>query len=800
MFLKRLELVNFKSFAHKNVLDFPAGHTCTAIVGPNGSGKSNVADAIRWVLGEQGYKSLRTKKSEDLIFAGSSKKGRASFCEVSLFLDNQDGKADIDFSEVVIARRIYRDGENEYFINKSKVRLFDVVQLLASAKFGQSTYSVIGQGMVGELLSYGKEEKKVFFDEACGVRKLKIQKEETFKKINASLNNITRVEDILREITPQLNFLKRQVRRASEKEEIEQRLDELYGQYFGNKWHYISSALNELQKSYNENNQEAQKIQKEKEEIDRELKIKKDPGDHFDLIEKEKEKLENLVAEKDKIKEKLILSMGRLEALKYQKGFSEGDRISDLKKKISNISGTLSFLLKEKEKQTTLIEKVESKKSAISDKDLISLTDQALKEYQNLLLDIKNKNLAEVEKKSQTVLENFKAIKKEIESRFENKDAKTLQLKESFQKIQIDIARISAQKEIFEKDLLESNENIKKEEPAGVQWSGEELKNNIQKSKQEVAEAEQKVEAQKANLAQKERETRQKESLFFEKRDKLYEKSNLLSQFENELSNIKIEMAREETKKEGLFDEIKKEKGPLFLNDLAQGKVHFSVVPSENIESLAREMEKLKDQSALCGSIDPETVSEYEAVSNRCNFLKEQVDDLYQTKKELEEAAGELDKKLQIQFNENIGKISEKFNHYFTILFDGGRADLVVDQKEEGNITVDFEIPGKRLKNLAALSGGEKTLLSLALLFAIFAVNPAPFCILDEVDAALDEQNTLRFLKILNELSQKTQFITITHNKETMKAAQALYGVTMSGDHTSKVISIILEEAEKVGE
>ncbi len=216
MFLKRLELVNFKSFAHKNVLDFPVGHTCTAIVGPNGSGKSNVADAIRWVLGEQGYKNLRTKKSDDLIFAGSSKKGRASFCEVSLFLDNQEGKADIDFSEVVITRRAYRDGENEYFINKSKVRLFDIVQLLTSAKFGQSTYSVIGQGMVGELLNYGKEEKKVFFDEACGVRKLKIQKEETFKKINASLNNITRVEDILREITPQLTFLKRQVKRASE--------------------------------------------------------------------------------------------------------------------------------------------------------------------------------------------------------------------------------------------------------------------------------------------------------------------------------------------------------------------------------------------------------------------------------------------------------------------------------------------------------------------------------------------------------------------------------------------------------
>ncbi len=268
MYLEKIELQGFKSFAQKTELEFngkkvKGGRGITAIVGPNGSGKSNIADAVRWVLGEQSMKTLRGKKSEDVIFSGSDTKARLGFAEVSLFLNNEDGSAPIDYSEIVITRRLYRNGESEYLINKNKARLSDILMLLAKANFGQRTYSVIGQGMVDHFLIATPSERKEFFDEAAGVRQFQIKKEQTINKLKRTKDNLRQAEALISEIEPRLRSLTRQVKRLEKREVIEKELKDLQIEYYGNFWRDLMSQ----HKSFSSKFEEADKKRKEKEDI-----------------------------------------------------------------------------------------------------------------------------------------------------------------------------------------------------------------------------------------------------------------------------------------------------------------------------------------------------------------------------------------------------------------------------------------------------------------------------------------------------------------------------------------------------
>ena len=219
MYLQKLEILGFKSFALKTTLEF--NQKLTAIVGPNGSGKSNVADAIRWVLGEQSVKLLRGKRAEDVIFAGSDRKTRSGMAEVSIFLNNADGSAPIDYSEIVITRRVYRDGQSEYLLNNHPVRLIDINLLLARANFGQKTYSVIGQGMIDSILVSSPADRKEFFEEATGIKQYQIKREQSISKLGATYENLEQAELVLQEITPRLKTLTRQVKRLEKRGELD---------------------------------------------------------------------------------------------------------------------------------------------------------------------------------------------------------------------------------------------------------------------------------------------------------------------------------------------------------------------------------------------------------------------------------------------------------------------------------------------------------------------------------------------------------------------------------------------------
>ena len=267
MYLKKIEISGFKSFANKNVLVFPGmldkdRRGITSVVGPNGSGKSNVADAVRWALGEQSMKTLRGKKSEDVIFSGSDKKGKLGMAEVSMYLNNEDKRAPIDYSQIVITRRLYRNGESEYILNNSRVRLSDIQMLLAKAKFGQKTYSVIGQGMVEGFLNTSLAERKEFFDEATGVKQYQIKRDDSLHKLLSSYENLSQANMLIAEIDPRLKSLTRQVNKLKRRSEIEEELKKEQLEYYANIWHEINDQFKGHNAKYL--NLEKEKFAKEK--------------------------------------------------------------------------------------------------------------------------------------------------------------------------------------------------------------------------------------------------------------------------------------------------------------------------------------------------------------------------------------------------------------------------------------------------------------------------------------------------------------------------------------------------------
>lgn len=991
MYLKRLEVTGFKSFATKSVLDFNNEKTITAIVGPNGSGKSNVADAVRWVLGETSYKTVRAKKSEDVIFSGSNGKSKASGARVSMLLDNTKGKAPIDFTEVEIERSVYRDGSSEYLINGKKARLLDVAELLARSGFGQSTYSVIGQGMVDSMLFYGPAERKVLFDEAAGVRGYEIKREQTVRKLTDTAQNIIRIKDILSELNPRLNTLRRQAEKAKQKDVFAAELLEKQKVYFASVWDRLSQRESEKRKELERISAEEGKIKEELLGLNKKFEqiLGREKSDNSKL-DRLRAKIGDLEGQKDKFKQEIYDKKAQL-SMKYSGALSQAEieeKIKELHRQISEIYiddivaqrqgietqiAELSpdKILKEVRALRTERESLQQKlyslrarldvagsSGARSKADIEKALSRLNSELNDLKITEKEQEKVEAEKISHGLDKKIEAVMAKIESKKEllaelSEEMKSFDfgvvgeelndilesqnlflikietaekiadvkntLKEGRQitgsleklidkvggakrgaltgmtEIQQDLERLSAEKENILREqneirgkIVESGylvealirrrneikseiENLKKLKPVderqkselesqirevsdqvdvvtakieiaegkkdqaeslGREISGldyalerakqkksdlEEELQKIQKIKPidegEKKELQNQIEAKESevekidlSIADIRREIEENSSSFASAgrvltdiKDEIAKKQQLLNEYAGEATSLQVELARVDTKKQDIREEINRDLG----SEAALANVKG--IPELNEEISRQEIEKLRSKIYAIGEIDSEVESEFGEVEERVTYLGGQVEDLEHAKVDLEKMVTELDGKIKKQFEVSFGAISGKFTHFFDLLFGGGEARLeLVRQKDEDGAEekVGIEItavpPGKKVRSLSALSGGERTLTSLALLFAILSVNPAPFILLDEVDAALDESNTKRFLKIVHELSKETQFIFITHNRETMKECSVIYGVTMDDTHVSRLLSVHLEEASKM--
>lgn len=730
MYLKKLELSGFKSFAKTTVLEFPS--RITAIVGPNGSGKSNITEGIRWVLGEQSMKSLRGKKGEDLIWNGSPQAPRMGKASVTLYFDNANGKVPVDFEEVVLSRKIFRDGLNEYYVNDAQVRLKDVVELMAHAGLGEAKHNIISQGEVDRMLLSSARDRREMFEEALGLRVYQIKKRETERKLEATEANIKQVEALIREIVPHLKFLKSQAEKSKMRGVIENELRQ-YELIF------CLKEQEEIAAKKRDMHGKSGPLQS------RRVQIKSD--------------IERLSRERESEEKKIARSESEAEAERALQAFSQKQR--ELERELGRLEGKLEA------------EQRGAGEPMKRDMYQYMLNPEIVREF----------------------TEGAKRFLRDMRSLLDEEDRITV-IRSHFDVLADDLRQMIGK--------MEGGNNLPQKNTEPHRESGE-----TERMVWVLQEESVKIAAELALLHHAQKETRDRMQKA-NARIREIDMSLRASQDEDRDIALGLERFR--------FDEEQiaaREKA--FAEDLAAMELSLADIEGKNIvgyvaiskDEARRKGERLRARLEEVGGIDASVLREYEETDARYIFLVKEVEDLKRAACSLGELAEELDRHIAQDFREGFGKIKEEFSHYFQVIFGGGKAslDLISENmgedevpseiavKEEG-IEISVDLPRKRIQGLAMLSGGERALTAIALLFAITAVNPPPFLILDETDAALDEANSQRYSAILKELAKKTQLLLVTHNRETMKCAGILYGVTMGEDGVSKFLSLRFEEAE----
>lgn len=717
MHLKRIELVGFKSFANKTVLDFPSG--ITSIVGPNGSGKSNVIDAIRWVLGEREAKNIRGAKAEDLIFAGTPQKARMGMAQVTMVFDNAKKFFPLDYEEVAIKRQVTRDGVSTYYLNESEVRLKDIIDLFAKARLGTKGLTIVNQGDSDIFVKADPKERRVMIEEVLGLRQYQLKKHDAELKLENTKINLDKTKALIEEMAPHLRLLRRQAAKWEKQTEVEKELRDLEVQYFGGKlW----------------------------------------------LIEEDKKNLELQIQKVDEVIKSLshALKERQAELAKVEKSGPRGDKgYEDFKKRQAELLNKKSAAQKELGRLEAQIEFLVSQpKSEIKMAEAIKILEEVRKSLKEALQE---NDLAAIK-----ALLHVIALKVErvLSSGVEDRSSK--------------IRELEGQKEKILAELANTDEQL-----AELTQFEAKLAEELRAFNAAFKKAFEQVEAKKDDIQKLENE---KNKLLFER-----ERITIRHQ---ELENAAAQVGRK-------LSEFK----PIgTISDFGE---------------LERRMFKLRAELAGIGELDPALIKEAQEVEARHNFLSKQSEDLEKASTDLEMLIKELDEKIHREFNDALKHINEQFSEFFRAMFGGGKAHLKLEKLEikketsapeevdlemrdedrghkvdHGGIEVEVSIPRKKISGLDMLSGGEKTLVSVAALFALISVSAPPFLVLDEVDAPLDEKNARRFAEMVNNFSKKTQFILVTHNRATMEVADILYGVTMDDNGTSRVLSLKLESEE----
>lgn len=1187
MYLKKLQMRGFKSFADNTELEFGPG--ITAVVGPNGVGKSNISDAVLWAMGEQSYKTLRSTSSQDLIFAGSDDRRPLSMAEVSLTFDNSDGRLPTEYSEVTVARRIFRSGESEYLMNKSACLLRDIRELFLDTGAGSDAYSVVGQGELDQILSIRSEDRRELLEEVAGIRKYRVRRNEAHRKLERTEDNLTRVSDIVYELTSQREPLQKEAEKAREYKKIDEKLSEIELQLLAvdhtehsqkrgkaandaavakadhaktkvriEELEQQQSALREelkkqeqtiekLRHAENEA-QETLASQRQQHAVNQERLRAVDErleaiSDSIESSSKRAEKLSGQVVELEKTVEKHAAELreARDTVQTQQKAITEmetrrressrritelqeernetlqkvaaleneaaaledlrkdlRERAQRLEKQQENLQTRIERLKGEKEKHTTRSEDIkrqlqeavqkrqetaqmaERLQSALADhrhkREILADAISRLEERRNVLRELQAAyegypeglravvraaregkldgvqgvvgDLLEVPKRLDTALqaglddrlgwvitddidhavaavrylrennlgtvtffpesatrsqssgprlsgvggdclgaacklvgyprefnrvfeiimgdllvfEDFDAArdgyqrfagryrcvamtgevverngavrsgpedvagaqsfgrKRELETiekrlgtlgtcltdmwqreeELENvarrlssdmqeadeaasqlrtasaeaeKEAGHLQstlqaAKNALDENQADIKRLQDQLQ----QTTERHDDVVKKGKAGREKTAE-LKEKIEQQKEQTgsedvleqerskltelqvkaAEIRERLNSEKSNLqrtrddlkqardqhgsACKERERLQSERKQLQEKlqtagsgtgqlkEKLDELQSRIAERTEQAAEIREQVGSVDVSLRKLSDNAQQQSERLHNAQIAltreEGRLeniverledNYEMTPEEAAEHIQedfdpvegrRQAKLLRSQIRKLGHVNLSAINEYERLKSREDFLREQQQDLRQSRDELLQVIAEIDGAAEEAFMEAFGEVCKAFDALFQRLFDGGGTQLSLTDEEnplEAGVEIFVQVPGKKAQNLMALSGGERALVAIALLFAMLKVNPSPFCVLDEIDAALDDANTVRFTSVLEELAEDSQFIIITHNPRTMEVADRLHGVTMQQPGISRIISVRLEDAQRQAE
>ena len=748
MYLKSLELSGFKSFAKKTVLDFNS--RITGIVGPNGSGKSNVAEAFQFVLGEQSIKSLRGKRGEDLIFNGSKTIGRQNRGAVKVTLDNSKRLLNLDFDEVVFERVVHRDNNNEYLINGSAVRLKDVIELLAQAHMGPTGHHIISQGEADRILNANLKERRLMVEDALGLKSYQYKRAESERKLERTRENMSQVESLRRELAPHVKFLRKQVEKIEKAKELQKELVVLYREYLSYEHTYLDGEWQALHRD--------EKIPKEK----------------LQILEKEltraKAVLEKSLGHDNKSAHVLECEQ-TLRDLRTQK--------DELVRDAGRLEGALLSEQRRLKKQYDLAKVQESRTVP-------------LKDVRNLTSEVEDK-ISRAERAGELSL--MKAILSELKTLLVSfvKRFESLADLDTSADAEAEITRLKSEREVLQERI---EGLMHKQSIAEAQY--EKLRVDIEKEKDGGHDAEREI------------------FKIVAEQNELRGEINLLKSREERLRMEQEEYARELKEAEVLV-------GPDVLKNVNNADESGEVSEQRSVQhERRRHLEKMKIRlEELGGGGSEEVLKEYQDAADRDTFLEREVGDLEQSAASLEQLIKELTERLDFEFREGVRKINTQFEEFFKLMFGGGHASLSVvrpekrkrvdaeelldegteapaEEEVQEGIDISVNLPHKKAHSLEMLSGGERALTSIALLFAISQVNPPPFIVLDETDAALDEANSRKYGDMLEKLSKHSQLVVVTHNRETMSRAGVLYGVTMGQDGVSKLLSIQFEEAVKV--
>lgn len=755
--LKSVELCGFKSFAKKAVLNFNT--PISAIVGPNGSGKSNVAEAFRFVLGEQSIKSLRGKRVEDLIFNGGKEAPRANRASAKVVFDNTRRIFNLDFDEVSLERVIHRDSVSEYFINGSAVRLKDIIELLSSAHIGASGHHIISQGEADKILNANIKERREMIEDALGLKIYHYKKEDSQRKLTKTEENIKQVESLRREIAPHLKFLKKQVEKVEKTIEMREQLKSFYLEYFKREDDYLK---NEKARLAEEKRIPLAELHRLEQELNRAKEILQKSSCR-DTKSEEIMRLEEKLRETRTAKDLLMREIGRLE-------------------------GEINYLDRQYQKQRQQASSAEAKKVDLS-------------AVENLLKTV-DSHLAQGAESNDLSL--VKGVLTKIRSLLQEfvVSNRTSQAENSLKELEQEILNLRKNKAEADSNLI----NLRNKE-TGFMTEYNAVKMEIEKEKDSNRDAEKAV----FRIMAEQNEINTKLASLGSREERLILDEN---NFKQELTEAGVLVGLEAVRYKDIVIQTGEEE-------------------RTRQEERRRNIEKLKIriEDAGIGSSE-EVLKEYREASERDAFLEKELTDLTASSESLQSLIKELDDKLTTEFKIGVEKINSQFQDFFSKMFGGGTAKLsiireikrkrkdtdlsILEEAELGSepldetrgeipneeisegIDIEVNLPKKKIKGLMMLSGGERALTSIALLFAMSQVNPPPFIILDETDAALDEANSKKYGDMIAELSKYSQLILVTHNRETMSRAGIIYGVTMGSDGVSKLLSIQFEEAVQV--
>ena len=855
MEFKKIQLNGFKSFADKT--NFLIEEGLTGIVGPNGCGKSNIVESLRWVMGETSAKSMRGSGMEDVIFSGTSNKASKNIAEVSIDVDNKNNEGPVQYREldqISVRRKIEKDKGSKFYINDKEVRARDAQMFFADLSTGAHSPSMISQGRIGALVTAKPTDRRAILEEAAGISGLHVRRHEAELRLGAAENNLRRADELRRQQEKQLANLQKQAEEATKYKLITEEIKKIEAGLYYLKLLEIDKEIKIENEINNEAEGEVEGFNSKISELENLIKLATDKVsplrekniENLSRIQRLNLELQSLDEENTRIQDEIESIKGSIQTLdediSRERGIiidanSNEKRLKEEKADLIDIDSKYFETEKLSNDELENAKRELKKEQEAVDEVVSTIAEGTLNISVGPIKNVKNsinrvKELIDNNEINQAVtlldrcnmeLDNFLSDLKDEKSRGEllsvNKKSQNIKL------LQEKYADAYSKNQSIKNESIKRNERIKTIETEIESWKN--LLANSEKMVAELTERKNKFTTQLTELdnqpkVQAERKGQISENLRISDKDKIDNDvvieetdqtiESLRSQL-NEIQEQSIQIRERKASSGATIEGLNKRKSDLL--DRINSELDLSeenILENSNLNGIEElpdavdqedDLDKKKQEREKLGSVNLKADEETSKYEDEIKKMEQDRADLVTAIIKLKDSINELNQKGRERLIEAFEKVNRKFNEVYTKLFNGGNAKLeLVDSDDplEAGLEMLVSPPGKRLQSITLLSGGEQALTALSLIFAVFLTNPSPICVLDEVDAPLDDANVTRFCNLLEELIKitNTKFIIVTHHALTMSKMNRLYGVTMPEKGISQLVAVDLQKAESM--